>query len=134
MIKRGRVSAGHARKPLRGVRALSTVDEPAAWVVIVRAAGHQPEPRRLTFVTGGIEQALERAQAAAGAADVVVMGGAELGRQFLAAGLIDEIQIHLAPVLLGAGTRMFDEVELALETIEVIETPAAVRQRFRVLR
>ena len=93
-----------------------------------------PNPDVYTFVTGGIEQALERAQAAAGAADVVVMGGAELGRQFLAAGLIDEIQIHLAPVLLGAGTRMFDEVELALATIEVIETPAAVRQRFRVLR
>ena len=93
-----------------------------------------PNPDVDTFVTGGIEQALERAQAAAGAADVVVMGGAELGRQFLAAGLIDEIQIHLAPVLLGAGTRMFDEVELALATIEVIETPAAVRQRFRVLR
>ena len=92
-----------------------------------------PNPDVDTFVTGGIEQALERAQAAAGAADVVVMGGAELGRQFLAAGLIDEIQIHLAPVLLGAGTRMFDEVELALATIEVIETPDA-HQRFRVLR
>jgi dihydrofolate reductase len=111
--------SGAARRPLFVV----THDDP----------GTSPNPDVYTFVTDGIEQALERAQAAAGAADVVVMGGAELGRQFLAAGLIDEIQIHLAPVLLGAGTSMFDEQESALETIEVIETPAAIHQRFRVL-
>ena len=84
-------------------------------------------------MTDGIERALERAQASAGEADVTIMGGADLGRQYLAAGLVDEIQIHLAPVLLGAGTRMFDGQHLALETIEVIETPAAIHQRFRVL-
>jgi dihydrofolate reductase len=111
--------SGAARRPL--------------FVVTHHDPGTSPNPDVYTFVTDGIEQALERAQAAAGAADVVVMGGADLGRQFLAAGLIDEIQIHLAPVLLGAGTRMFDEQELALETIEVIETPAAIHQRFRVL-
>jgi len=111
--------SGAARRPL--------------FVVTHNDPGTSPNPDVYTFVTDGIERALERAQAAAGAADVVVMGGAELGRQFLAAGLIDEIQIHLAPVLLGAGTRMFDEQALALETIEVIETPAAVHQRFRVL-
>ena len=112
--------SGAARRPL--------------FVVTHNDPGTSPNPDVYTFVTDGIERALERAQAAAGAADVVVMGGAELGRQFLAAGLIDEIQIHVAPVLLGAGTRMFDEQELALETIEVIETPAAIHQRYRVLK
>ena len=62
------------------------------------------------------------------------MGGANLGCQYIAAGLVDEIQIHLAPVLFGSGTRMFDELgegHLKLEPIETIETPAAVHLRFR---
>src|SRR5262245_20298835 len=112
--------SGSARRPL--------------FVVTHQAPATTPEGGVYTFVTDGIERALERAQAAAGGDDVVVMGGADLGRQYLAAGLVDEIQVHLAPVLLGAGTRMFDGQHLALETIEVIETPAAVHQRYRVLK
>jgi RibD C-terminal domain len=90
-----------------------------------------------TFVTDGIERALEHAQAAAGDRDVTVMGGANLGRQYLAAGLVDEIQVHLAPVLFGKGTRMFEDVgtgHLLLEPIEVIETPVAVHLRYRIGR
>jgi dihydrofolate reductase len=112
--------SGAARRPL--------------FVVTHRDPGTSPNAEVYTFVTEGIERALERAQAAAGDDDVVVMGGADLGRQYLAAGLVDEIQVHLAPVLLGAGTRMFDGQHLALETIEVIETPAAIHQRYRVLK
>jgi len=88
------------------------------------------------FVTDGIEAALERAQAAAGEGAVVVMGGADLGRQYIAAGLVDEIQIHLVPVLFGGGTRMFDDSldeHVDLEPVEVIETPVAIHQRFRVV-
>jgi dihydrofolate reductase len=80
-------------------------------------------------VTDGIESALEQAKAVAGGKNVTVMGGAELGRQYIAAGLVDEIQIHLVPVLFGAGTKMFDGLaddHIQLETVEVIQTPAAI--------
>ena len=60
------------------------------------------------FVADGIESALEQARAAAGNKDVTLMGGADLGRQYLAAGLVDDISIHLVPVLFGTGTRMFE--------------------------
>ena len=62
------------------------------------------------FVTDGIEAALERAREAAGPQDVQVNGGADVGRQFLNAGLLDEIRLHLAPIILGAGTCLFDGV------------------------
>jgi dihydrofolate reductase len=87
------------------------------------------------FVTDGIESALAQAQAAAGDKDVVVMGGADLGQQYLRAGLIDEIQIHLVPVVLGGGTRMFENVgRLDLETRETVTTDHATHLRFRVKR
>jgi dihydrofolate reductase len=60
------------------------------------------------FVTGGIDDALRRAREAAGTADVQVSGGADIARQYLAAGALDELRLHLVPVLLGAGTRLFD--------------------------
>jgi dihydrofolate reductase len=62
------------------------------------------------FVTDGIEAALERAREAAGPQDVQVNGGADVGRQFLNAGLLDEIRLHLAAIILGAGTCLFDGV------------------------
>ena len=62
------------------------------------------------FVTDGIENALQRAQEAAGSQDVQVNGGADIARQFLNAGLLDEVRLHLVPVVLGAGTRLFDGV------------------------
>ncbi len=95
-----------------------------------------PEGGVYTFVTDGIESALERAKAAAGDRDIAVMGGAEIGQQFIKAGLIDEISIHLMPVLFGGGTRMFEhpgEDHIQLETVEVIETPDATHLRFRVV-
>ncbi len=71
-----------------------------------------PEGGVYTFVTDGIEAALERAKAAAGDKDVTVMGGAHTGREYIGAGLVDEIQIHLVPVLFGGGIRMFEELTL----------------------
>lgn len=85
----------------------------------------------------GIEPALEQAKAAAGGKDVTVMGGAQAGQQFLRAGLVDELSIHLVPVLFGSGTRMFEAIgdeHLALEPLSTVQTPNATHLRFRVVR
>jgi dihydrofolate reductase len=87
------------------------------------------------FVTGGIADALARARAAAGGKNVIVMGGADLLRQYLAAGVVDEFTLTIAPVLLGAGKRLFDGIartDIAFECIAVIESPFATHLRFRV--
>ena len=89
-----------------------------------------------TFVED-IHRALEGAKAAAADRNVSVMGGADIGQQFIRAGLIDEILIHLVPVLFGSGTRMFDHIgdeHIHLQTIQVIEAPAATHLRFRVVK
>ncbi len=94
-----------------------------------------PEGGVYTFVTDGIESALEQPKAAAGDKDVAVMGGADIGRQYIGAGLVDEISIHLVPVLFGGGTRMFEHLggeHIRLETTSVIQTPAATHLGFRV--
>jgi dihydrofolate reductase len=78
-----------------------------------------------TFVTGGIEDALERARRAAAGKDVALAGGAEAARQYLAAGLVDQMLIHLVPVLLGAGERLFDGVGDDLHGLELARTVAA---------
>jgi len=99
--------------------------------------GEVPEGGVYTFVSGGIESALEQSKAAAGDKDVAVMGGAEIGQQFIRAGLIDEISIHLVPVLFGGGTRMFEHLgseHIQLETAGVIETPTATNLRFRIVK
>jgi dihydrofolate reductase len=87
------------------------------------------------FVTGGIADALARARAAAAGKNVIVMGGADLLRQYLAAGLVDEFTLTIAPVLLGAGKRLFDGIErtdITFERTAVIESPFATHLRFRV--
>jgi len=96
-----------------------------------------PEGGVYTFVTDGIERALQEAKAAAGDKNVSVMGGAEIGQQYIRAGLVDEISIHLVPVLFGSGIRLFDHLgseHIQLETAGVIETPAATHLRFRVVK
>jgi dihydrofolate reductase len=96
-----------------------------------------PEGGVYTFVTAGIESALEQAKAVAGEKTVAVMGGAEIGQQFIRAGLVDEISIHLVPVLLGGGTRMFEHLggeHIRLENAGVIETPEATHLRFRIVK
>ena len=87
------------------------------------------------FVTDGIEAALEQARAAAGEKDVAVAGGASAVQQYLKAGLLDEIQIHLAPVLLGDGVSLFDRLgndATGLEASRVIASPSVTHLRFRV--
>ena len=90
-----------------------------------------------TFVTDGVESALDQARAAAGDKDVSVAGGANVIQQYLSAGLLDEIQIHLVPVLLGEGVRLFDQLgaeQIELKRIRVIESPSVTHLRFRVVK
>jgi dihydrofolate reductase len=107
------------------------------FVVTHSEPDEQPENGVYTFATGGIEAALEQAKEAAGDKTVAVMGGADLGRQCIRAGLVDEISIHLVPVLFGSGMRMFDGDEhehIQLEAIGVEPTPPATHMRFRVVK
>ena len=77
------------------------------------------------FVTEGIEEALARARDAAGGRDVSVAGGADTVRQYLRAGLVDTMTLHVAPVLLGAGERLFDGLDLgAFRCTELVASPA----------
>jgi len=89
----------------------------------------------VTYVTDGIESAMAQAKAAAGDRDVMVHG-AYTARTALAAGVLDELQIHQIPVLFGEGRRMFDVLSrrIELEIIKVIDTPEATHIRYRVRR
>ena len=93
-----------------------------------------PDGGVYTFVHS-VETAFETAKKLAGDKDVVIMG-ADVPQQFLKRGLIDEVSIHLVPVVFGSGRRLFEGLEgehISLEILEVIQTPEAVHMRFRVL-
>jgi dihydrofolate reductase len=86
------------------------------------------------FVTDGIEPALERARAAADGQDVLLWGGADIINQYLAAGLLDELELHIAPVLLGGGARLFDDVgDVKLEQVRALEAPGVTHVKYRIL-
>ncbi|MFI5584421.1 dihydrofolate reductase family protein [Amycolatopsis sp. NPDC051758] len=107
---------------------------------VVTHRPHEPVikgPTTFTFVTDGVESALRQAKAAAGADNVVVMGGGTTMREFLHAGLVDELRLHVVPLLFGAGVRLFDGAvgdHVKLERTGVHETPNATHLTFRVLR
>lgn len=85
------------------------------------------------FVTDGIESALQQARAAAGDADVSIAGGASTVQQYLRAKAIDELFLHFAPIVLGAGERLLDDVgDPAFEPVEVVASPACTHVRYRV--
>jgi dihydrofolate reductase len=86
------------------------------------------------FVTDGIESALEQARAAAGDLDVSIAGGASTVRQFLRAGLLDQLYLHIAPVVLGSGERLLEDVgDPTLEPVEVVASPAVTHVKYRVV-
>ncbi|HKH35881.1 MAG TPA: dihydrofolate reductase family protein [Rubrobacter sp.] len=90
-----------------------------------------------TFVTEGIESALEQAKAAAGDKNVNIAGGADTVQQFIRAGLLDELEIHLAPLLFGEGIRLFDKMgpeHIELENMRVVTSPKVTHLRFRVAK
>lgn len=101
---------------------------------------HEPPDRvrlvsRFRFVTDGVAAAVDQARAAAGDRAVFVMGGATVIDQCLAAGLVDELRIHLSPLLLGGGTRLFDHVgPTTLVQREVTESPRATHLTYEVVR
>ena len=93
---------------------------------------HEREPLELkggttfTFVTDGIESALDQARATAGDGDIRLAGGGDVVQQYLSAGLIDRLQLHLVPVLLGDGVRLFGGVQGKLRLARVVESPTGV--------
>ena len=102
---------------------------------------HEREPLTLsdttfTFVTDGIEAALEQAKEAADGKDVYIGGGADIINQYLAAGLVDEIEVHVAPLILGGGERLFDGVgpDLKLEQLRAVEAPGGAHLKYRVVK
>ncbi|WP_026969391.1 dihydrofolate reductase family protein [Algoriphagus terrigena] len=87
------------------------------------------------FVTDGIESAIKKAKQAAGDRNVKIMGGANTVNQYLAAGLIDELWLHIVPVTIGSGTRLFEGMpSLNLEPIEVSGTSMVTHIRYKVLK
>ena len=116
-------------------------EEPPYHAPVFVLTHHPREPLEMqggttfTFVTDGIESALGRARKAAGSKDVAIAGGAQTVRQYLSAGLIDELRLHIAPIVLGAGERLLDGVtNLQLEPTEVSGTGLVTHVRYRVTR
>lgn len=113
---------------------------PARTPVIVvthEAPKSTPAKSVYTFVTDGIHHALEVAKAAAKGKNVSLFGTPDLGMQFLKAGLVDELSIHLVPVLFGDGLRLFDrsgDGHIELEPLAAIHTPFATHLRYRVVK
>jgi dihydrofolate reductase len=88
------------------------------------------------FVTAGIESALEQAKEAAGGKDVMLWGGGDIVQQYLAAGLLDELELHVVPVLLGDGSRPFPsrgDGEVQLEQVRTVEAPGVAHLKYRVV-
>jgi dihydrofolate reductase len=116
-------------------------DDPPFHTAVFVLTHHEREPlvkeggTTFTFVTDGIESALVQAKDAAGGKDVSLGGGADVGQQYLRAGLIDELQLNVVPILLGEGTRLFDNLsasDLGLEQVQVIEAPGVAHLKYRV--
>jgi len=115
-------------------------DDPPFHVPVFVLTNHARESLEMDggttfhFVTDGIDAALDRASAAAGDRDVHVAGGADVVQQTLNAGRFDELTIHVAPVFLGAGTRLFDGIaaEVKLEPVPMPASPAVTHLRYRV--
>lgn len=115
-------------------------EEPPFHMPVFVLTHHEREPLTLgettfTFVTEGIQSALEQAREVAGEDDVTIGGGANVAQQYLSAGLVDQMQLNVAPILLGDGTRLFEEgagAGLALEPILVVDTPDVTHLRYRV--
>ncbi|HKZ21351.1 MAG TPA: dihydrofolate reductase family protein [Acidimicrobiia bacterium] len=116
-------------------------DEPPFHMPVFVVTHHQREPLTLAdttfrFETDGIEGTLGRAQEAAAGKDVTIGGGASVINQYLAAGLIDELELHVVPLVLGGGARLFDGVgpDLRLEQVRAVEAPGVTHLKYRVVR
>jgi dihydrofolate reductase len=108
---------------------------PAPSFIVTHRPEDQPPDAGFEFVDG-VEEAIARAREAAGNKDVFVMGGADVIRQALRSGQVEELSISIAPVILGGGKRLFEgfDRDLDLERIRVLESPLATHITYRVLR
>ena len=116
-------------------------EDPPYHVPVFVLTHHAREPLPMEggttyhFVTDGIEAALEQARVAAGDQDVKIIGGANVIQQYLAAGLLDELCLHIAPIVLGAGERLLENVgDPTLEPTDGVAAPAATHVKYRVVR
>ena len=109
-------------------------DKLHAWTHHARESQPMDGGTTYHFVTDGVESALARARAAAGDGDVAIMGGANTINQYLAAGLVDELRLHIVPLTLGAGTRLFEGVPpLKLEQVKSRAGSSVTHVTYRVL-
>jgi dihydrofolate reductase len=116
-------------------------DDPPFHKPVFVLTHHARDPLTLsdttyTFVTDGIQAALQRASEAAGDRDVFIGGGAKAINHYLAAGLVDELELHLVPILLGGGARLFDGVgpDVRLDLLRTVEAPGVTHLKYRVLK
>jgi dihydrofolate reductase len=116
-------------------------EKPPFHMPIFVLTHHEREPLTLsdtkfTFVTDGLDSALEQARTAAAGKDVVIGGGASVINQYLAAGLVDELELHIVPLVLGGGARLFDGLgpELKLEQARAIEAPGVTHLKYGVVK
>ena len=115
-------------------------DNPPFHTPVFVLTHHPREPLEMKggttfhFVTDGIESALEQARQAAGANDVMIGGGASVVQQYLAAGFVDEFELHVVPILLGDGERLLEKVgDLKLEQVRAVDAPGVTHIRYRVI-
>ncbi len=118
-------------------------DDPPFHVPVFVLTHHARETKPMeggttfTFVTDGIESALEQARGVAGEKDVAIAGGANVVQQYLNAGLLEEMQIHVAPLLLGGGVRLFEDhvgdQQPEVQATRVIESPSVTHLKYRVM-
>lgn len=118
-------------------------DEPPFHAPVFILTHHPREPAEkqggttFTFVTDGIEAAFEQARSGAGDKDIQVAGGASVIQQYLNAGLLDEFQVHVVPIFLGGGVRLFDDLggqPSGLELTRVVDSPAVTHLSYRVVK
>jgi dihydrofolate reductase len=115
-------------------------DEPPFGLPVFVLTHHAREPlvkgrTTFTFVTDGVESALEQARAAAGDGDVRIAGGGSIAQQYLDRGLLDDFQVHVVPLLLGGGTRLFERLDrlVELEPTRVIASPGVTHITYGVV-
>ena len=117
-------------------------DDPPFHVPVFVLTHHAREPVEMKggtsfiFVTDGIESALDQAREAVGDKDVSIAGGAQVIQQYLAAGLVDELEIHVVPLVLGGGERLLDNLgdDVELEQVRVVEAPGVAHLKYRVMK
>jgi dihydrofolate reductase len=116
-------------------------EDPPFHVPVFVLTHHAREPLPMeggttfNFVTDGIESALEQARAAAGEGAIAIAGGASAIQQYLRAGLLDELYLHIVPILLGGGERLLEDVgDPTLEPVKVVGSPAVTHVKYRVVR